>query len=277
MLLKMELLRRLIRAVGRYPWVTLLCLLAVVAGAVYARTLSARSDGQLTEPLKKSKIIETVYGIGTVTATRSWQLKLGTTLTIAEEFVDAGDEVKKGQKLLRIDRQLYTAPFDGTVTDLPFKPGETVPPGVMVTSVVDFRDRYLLVSMEQQGLIKIKRQQKARLSFDTIRNQSYEGQVDAVYSSSSGLFLVRINLSHLPEVILPGMTADVAITVDEHDNALVVPVAALDRGQVWVKREHGMPTAVPVRVGITDGALAEIISGEVQAGDRLIIRNRLAK
>jgi len=42
-----------------------------------------------------------------------------------------------------------------------------------------------------------------------------------------------------------------------------------DRRTVWVQRE-GKPTAVSIRVGVSDGSLTEVLEGELAAGDLLI-------
>jgi hypothetical protein len=64
--------------------------------------------------------VESVYGIGMVTATRSFQLKLGVTSTIRRLFVREGDQVRRGQQLADLDGVPFSAPFDGTITLLPF-------------------------------------------------------------------------------------------------------------------------------------------------------------
>jgi hypothetical protein len=112
------------------------------------------------------------------------------------------------------------------------------------------------------------------MSFDTIRQESYSGVVESIYSSG-GSFLARIDVSSLPKVVLPGMTADVAIQIRKQDNALIVPVAALINGDTLsVKRGAGAPKKVEVKVGIVDKAQAEIVSGDVREGDRVLIRSR---
>jgi len=106
--------------------------------------------------------------------------------------------------------------------------------------------------------------------------------------------------------LMPGMTANVSFTYAEKDDVLRVPNAALrfrappawtasttegaspaalatggghagrardqtprDRRTVWVA-VAGKPVAVPIRVGITDGSLTEVIEGELVAGALLI-------
>ncbi len=42
-------------------------------------------------------------------------------------------------------------------------------------------------------------------------------------------------------------------------------------GEVWVLDASGSPRAVPVRAGIGDGTVTEILSGELREGDQVII------
>lgn len=247
---------------------TVIVVAAVVLGI---RSIQSRNE-RVTEPLKKGSIVESVYGIGTVSPNRRFDLKLGVTSTIRRLYVQEGDQVKRGQLLVQLDDVNFNAPFAGTVTSLPFKPGETVFPPAVVLSLVDLRDRYLLVSIEQRGALRVRPDQKARISFDSMRGEAYDGEVESVYSNDNN-FLVRIDVSALPAQILPGMTADVAVAIAEHRDVLLAPVAAIDAGKVYVKRGAGGARAVEVKVGIADGTMAEIVAGDVHEGDRLVIPN----
>ena len=95
-----------------------------------------------------------------------------------------------------------------------------------------------------------------------------------------------------PELLLkPGMTATIKIVVDRRDDVLRVPDQALRYSpagraapsgssdartpldgwpQVWILRE-GRPTAVPVQLGLQDGAFTEIVKGDLKPGDDLIV------
>jgi multidrug efflux pump subunit AcrA (membrane-fusion protein) len=247
---------------------------AIVAAAAAVGWRATSQQGEtLSEPIKKGLIVESVYGIGTVTAIRSFQLKLGVTSTIQRVFVKEGDQVTRDQRLVDLDGVVFNAPFSGTITLLPFKTGETVFPQAVILSLVDLQDRYVLVTLEQQAALRVRRGQKAKLSFDSLREESYDGLVEAIYSSDNNFF-VRIGIGGLPSQILPGMTADVAIGITEHRDALIVPVAAIDAGKVYVKRGLGTST-VAVQTGIIDGAMAEIVGGDVREGERLAIRKKV--
>lgn len=246
----------------------LLLLTVVVISVLRA---NHRNDGALSEPIKRGTIAESVYGIGTVTATRSFQLKTAVPSAIRRLYVKEGDRVSQGQLLVELqDVSLFRAPFAGTVTSLPLKVGETVFAQSVILELADLQDRYLTVSLEQRGAIRVRPGQQARISFENMRGETYQGMVESVYSRGND-FLVRIDVSKLPPQILPGMTADVAIEIATRKDALLVPAAAIDNGTVRVKRERAKPVSVPIQVGVVDGAVAEIVSGEISEGDRLVL------
>jgi multidrug efflux pump subunit AcrA (membrane-fusion protein) len=249
--------------------------LVIVASAGAYRFVEDRSAGTLTPPVRRGPIVQSVYGIGTVTANRSYQLKPGVTGTLYNLWVKEGDTVARGSRLAQIDAVVYRAPFGGTIVNLPFKVGENVFANFPVLTLVDLLDRYLVVTLEQQGALRVKAGQKATMSFDSIRETRYNGVVQSVYSYGNA-FLARIDCSALPASVLPGMTSDVAIEIQEEPDALIVPVAALDRGNLWVKRGHAIPRRIPVKTGIVDKDLAQIVAGDLQPGDQLVLRRALS-
>jgi membrane fusion protein, macrolide-specific efflux system len=238
------------------------------------RQSSQSSKNQHYLPVKRGSIIESVYGIGTVTANRTFQFKLGAANSISELFVKEGNEVKKGDSLIRLEAdQLIKAPFDGTVTVLSYKVGENIFPEKVVVEVVDLKDRYLVVSLEQRGALRVQKGQKAKLSFDGLREQTIEGEVVSVYSSENN-FLIRIDIPNLPPQILPGMTADTAVGIRERTDVLLVPVAAIEEGYVYVKRATGQDK-VAIKTGIIDGVMAELTEGNLKEGDQLAVRRKI--
>ena len=272
----MEILRSIVSRIGRHPLVSILGVFFFIGLLIAARTISERNNGLLTEPLKKSSVMDSVYGIGTVTASRSYSIKPGVTQTLKNLYVKEGDLVKKGDRLANIDLIDYRAQFDGVVNYLPFKVGENVFAATPTLVVTDLSDRYVVVTLVQQGAMRIKPGQKAVLSFDSYREKKYDGVVKSVYSYN-GSFLARIDVDNLPAEILPDMTADVAIIIQNLENVLVIPTVAYDSGHVWVKRSTGIPTAVPVKLGVIDDLNAQVVEGDIHEGDQLIIRKKVGQ
>jgi HlyD family secretion protein len=84
------------------------------------------------------------------------------------------------------------------------------------------------------------------------------------------------------------MTAAIRIVVDRRDNVLRAPDQALRylpaghraqssgartsnaSSQIWILRD-GEPTAIPVQLGLDDGACTEVVKGDLEPGDEAIV------
>lgn len=252
----------------RKHWIWSLVILAAVVGLITAAR-AMKSYSNRVAP-KIGPMVESVYGIGTVTARHTYDLKLGVMDTLKKLCVDEGAEVKKGAALVAFeDNHLIHAPFGGVVTSLPYKEGETIFPQMTVLTVTDLKNPYVVVSLEQSGAIPVRRNQKALLSFESLRGQKLEGNVSAIYPKE-GEFFVNIEVPGLPDGILVGMTCDVAIQVASKESVLQVPIVAVDKGTVTVLK-GGIPNKVPVKLGATDGAWAEVTDNSVHPGDTLLL------
>lgn len=241
----------------------------LLSGGLFLYLFSRESKN--TVFVKRGNIIEGVYGIGTVMANRSYHLRSGVLSTITNIHINEGDEVKTGEPLLELDGKTYRAPFPGTVTYFPYKPQENVYPQVAILTLIDFKDRYLVVDLEQEAALRVRPGQTATLSFDSIRKQNFQGKVRSVYSQGQN-FLARINITDLPHSILPGMTADVAISITTHKNVLLIPVIALDGNQVHLKKGFfNRSKSKKVKIGVSDGNFAEILGNDLEPGDELEI------
>lgn len=253
-------------------WKICVLILSVVLGSMFASLTF--NNSVKTVSVRRGTIVESVYGIGTIMTYTSYQLRSGVLSTITNIHTQEGDQVKAGDPLLDLDGKIYRAPFPGTITYFPYRSQENISPQVTVLTLIDFRDRYLVVDLEQEAALRVRPGQTAVLSFDSIRKENYQGTVRSVYSQGQN-FLARIDVSDLPQFILPGMTADVAISMAIHKNALLVPIVALDGNFVHLK-EGFLSRARPlkVNVGISDGEFVEILGSSLKPGDELEVRNK---
>jgi HlyD family secretion protein len=82
-----------------------------------------------------------------------------------------------------------------------------------------------------------------------------------------------IDVSNADLKLKPGMTANVTVIAGQRENVLTIPNSALrfrpqtPRG-VW-KIEGEKLTPVPVRTGLTDGVVTEVVPGQLQEGDKI--------
>lgn len=218
---------------------------------------------------KVGPIVEAIYALGTVKSDDIYILKLGITSGITQLFVSEGDIVQKGQKLIVTESSTLTSPISGTVTRIYLDKGETVMPGIPVLTVMDLTKTFIQISLDQSSALRIKKGQKAELSFENLRGTKINGTVQKIYPSD-GQFLVRLETEALPLGILPGMTADVAIEVARREKAMLVPVNSIHRGQIRIIRD-GKTKTLNVKIGAVNGELAEIQDGQILEEDEILI------
>ena len=221
---------------------------------------------------KVGNVLESIYGLGTVSADELFNMRIGVATNIGDLYVKEGDQVTRNTALIKIDGHIMRAPIDGTVTRIAYKKGELVAQQVPIVTLVNLKLLYLEVNLEQQSVLRIKEGQKAYVSFETLRNEKYTGQVKTVYPRESQ-FIVRIELEKWPEGILPGMTADVAIAIGHKKDVLLIPINSINSGQV-TRLRNGRKEKLAVKLGAIDGEMAEVTSENISETDELIIRKK---
>ncbi len=145
----------------------------------------------------------------------------------------------------------YRAPFDGVITNLPVREGETVVPGIQNSpgsTLMTVADTSLItaeVKVDESDIVNVKLGQAAEVSIDAIPKQKFKGIVteiggNAVLRStgvstaqtvSSGQeakdFKVVIALQNPPPNVHPGLSATARITTANRSGVLAIPIQAL--------------------------------------------------
>lgn len=243
----------------------------VVAIAITASLLLRSGQVEYVNP-KYGPIVEAIYGLGKVKTDRVYEVKLAVIKTVKKNYVAEGATVKKGDRLVRFDDGLeFTAPFPGTVTLVAFHENQYVFPQQPVIRLEDLNTKYIEVSLEQQGALRVRPRLPVRVVFESIRGEVLSGTVSAIFSRNEE-FLAHIDVP-LAENILPGMTADVAIEVAHKDKALLVPLSAITDGRIKIRRE-GKRKTVKLTIGSVDGSWAEVIDGDVSLTDEIQVPRR---
>ena len=194
------------------------------------------------------------------------------------------------------------SPIDGTVVSRNVEMGQVIVTGKETPLFVVAET---LTAMQVNGNVSendvraINLGDKASFTVEAIPNHFFVGAITQLGRRSQTLahaptYDVVITAPN-PELLLkPGMTAMIKIVVDRRDDVLRAPDQALsyspaghaapssssgagtplDGGpRVWILRE-GRPTAVPVQLGLDDGAYTEIVKGDLKPGDELVISEK---
>jgi multidrug efflux pump subunit AcrA (membrane-fusion protein) len=248
-------------------WILCGCLgLVVVVSVAYW----ARSPRMKFEHPQRGPMVEAIYALGKVKSFRHFEVKIGVMDTVLSLPVREGDFVPAGANLVRLaGGAVFRAPFAGTVTMVSVDEGGTASPQTPLIRLEDLTRNFIEVSLEQQGALRVQKGQTARILLESLRSDNLQGEVTSVFPKNDE-FLAHIAVSGLQSNVLPGMTADVAIQVAMRENALLVPVAAVDNGKL-VRERAGRREKISVRIGGVDGRWAEVLEGDLRPDDRVLM------
>jgi HlyD family secretion protein len=145
----------------------------------------------------------------------------------------------------------YVAPYDGVVTNLPVREGETVimgiqsSPGSTLMTVADMSVITAEVKVDETDIVNVKLGQPAEVTIDAIPKKIFHGKVTEIGNNaivrSTGLstsqtttgsqeakdFKVVVTLTDPPANLRPGLSTTAKITTDTRKNAITIPIQAL--------------------------------------------------
>jgi HlyD family secretion protein len=183
------------------------------------------------------------------------------------------------------------SPVDGTVVSRNVTVGQTVAASFQTPTLfliaTDLTQMQVDTNVSESDIGGIKEGNRANFTVDAFPKRSFAGTVSQVRQSPQTLqnvvtydVVVSVNNSDL--ALKPGMTAATRVVTAERNDVLRVPSQALRYSpaglrdkpsahpQVWVLRDE-KPLAVAVTTGLDDDTFAEIVEGELQPGDKVIV------
>lgn len=194
--------------------------------------------------------------------------------SFADSLESASDNVKNAENKLTntqdsIDNYTITAPISGTVITKNAKVGDKVTKSTSGSStlavIYDLSAMTLEMSVDELDVRNVKAGQDVTITADAIEGVTFSGTVTNVslqssYSQGVTNYPVTITMTETGD-LLPGMNVDAEIILDKSENALVIPVGALMRGnRVYVKEDS--ETAKAALSGTTTDSA---VSGETPA------------
>ncbi len=145
----------------------------------------------------------------------------------------------------------YEAPFDGVITNLPVREGETVvigiqnSPGSTLMTLADMSVITSEVKVDETDIVNVKLGQSADVTIDAIPRKVFHGTVTEIGNNaivrSTGVatsqqsstsqeakdFKVVVTLLDPPPDLRPGLSSTAKITTATRENVLSVPIQAL--------------------------------------------------
>jgi HlyD family secretion protein len=150
-----------------------------------------------------------------------------------------------------LQKTSYAAPFDGVITNLPVREGETVvigiqnSPGSTLMTIADMSVITAEVQVDETDIVTVKLGQPAEVSIDAIPKKTFHGVVSEIGDNaivrSTGVatsqqstasqeakdFKVVVTLTDPPADLRPGLSATAKVTTATRPQALSIPIQAL--------------------------------------------------
>jgi HlyD family secretion protein len=242
---------------------------------------------------------------------------------------------------VNLSHTTISSPIDGIVVSRDINVGQTVAASLsaptLFTIANDLTQMQVIANIDQADIGLVEQAKTATFGVDAFPGKEFKGTIQQMRLNPQNVqnvvtYNVVLDVDNPEQKLKPGMTANLTIMIDERNNVLKVPNAALrfrpqtantqnssnsgdnnggqrpsraqrnaDGGQggqgsqgsqdrqenrltpssspviagqnrlVWVLGQDGKPQARRISVGLSDGSATEIVSGNLQEGDVIII------
>ncbi|HEY0709078.1 MAG TPA: efflux RND transporter periplasmic adaptor subunit [Polyangia bacterium] len=273
------------------------------ANQAVARANLTRADAGLYEAARQEARAQALFGRGVsgqqeldaaVASARSARAQLS-----AAQAQLAQASAARRQAELNLAFTEIVSPIDGVVISRNGDVGQTVAAAfqapVLFLLAENLEKMQVDTNVAEADVGRLQPNMPARFTVDAYPNEIFTGHVRQVRNAPQTLqnvvtYDAVIDVSNPELKLKPGMTANVSFVYAARDKALLVPNAALrfrpppdlveraraltgngrDSRRVVFVLEAGQARPVAVRTGVTDGALTEVLEGNLASGTPVI-------
>jgi HlyD family secretion protein len=207
----------------------------------------------------------------------------------------ARDQVEQKQAALaqtqiNLDHTTIRSPVDGVVVNRAVDVGQTVAATLqaptLFTIAQDLTRMQVEVSVDEADIGRIRPETPVTFTVDAFPGQVFTGTVSQIrkapqIAQNVVTYTVVVAVANPAARLVPGMTASVRFVTEQKVDVLKVPNTALrfrppgtpgsTTPVVWILGRDGRPVAAPVTLGISDGASTEIVRGDLEVGQAVLV------
>ncbi len=228
---------------------------ASLAEAVRAQKLGGVSDAEVTRQSLVAQRLERELAVEN--ETRAARL--------------ASLENQLAQKRRELGQATLTAPFDGAIAAVTTTPGDWLPVGTPVATLIS-RECIVEARLSEEYFAGLRVGQSATVRFLGYGGELHTAQVERVLPSSDPVtqrYTVVLKVQLPAEKLVPGLTGEVSIVTAQREAAAIVPRRAL-RGDIVLVADNGQVEERRVKVGFAGLERAEILEG-LRPGEHVIV------
>lgn len=258
-------------------WIGIILFLLFAAFVGYSIYQSAQEDEIVTvrtASVSTDSLTERVMTTGVIEPSETQEV-MGQGV-VSELSVSQGDTVEEGDALVSyMDGTSYTAQFDGTVTEVNVTEEEAdtnAQQGQASLVVANLDDLEVSLQLSRSDASLIEVDQQVEMDYG---NAIYEGVIHSIdpvateqqtQMGSSAMLGATVSFESDTDGLIAGFDIDVDIIVDSVDNALVIPIEALNYDEenqpyVYTIGSNNILTRVMIETGIQSDARIEVTDG----------------
>lgn len=205
------------------------------------------------------------------------------------------NEAQVSRDRANLNYSIIKSPISGVVIARDVDIGQTVAANfqtpILFQIAKDLSQMQINISVAEADIGQLHLDQKINFTVDAFLDRTFAGTVKQVrlnptIQENVVTYNVIAMVNNDDRTLLPGMTANISFIVNQKNNVLRVPNAALrykpsdtdatpsmkSSGPVIYQINNGRPDPINVTTGISDNNFTEIVDGQIKAGDNLILR-----
>ncbi|OJF91912.1 efflux RND transporter periplasmic adaptor subunit [Alkalibacterium sp. 20] len=266
-------------------WIGLILFLAFVGFVGYSIYSSQQEDNTVTVKTAEAveeDITETVVTSGIIEPSDTQEI-MGQGL-VTELTVAVGDIVEEGETLLSyMDGTTFEANFDGTVTQVNVSEDEAdtnAQQGRPSLVISNLNDLHTALQLSRSDSSEVAVDQAVLLTYNDTEYDGTLSEIDPIATqqqTQTGLSTqlgAEVTFDSDTTDLIAGFEIDVEIIVESKDNALIIPVEALNYDEnnepyVFIV-DNNVAERVAIETGIQSEADIEVVSG-LSAGNHVVL------
>ncbi|MDD4179960.1 MAG: efflux RND transporter periplasmic adaptor subunit [Candidatus Margulisbacteria bacterium] len=272
------------------------------------------AKGVIEEVISSSGVVDApVYELGTKLGGKIgvWKVRegdrvrAGQLLAELDSYEQAANDFQRTAKLYEqgvMSKQSYDAaktmfessriisPNAGIVAKIEFDEGETVVPGQMAVTVVNYDKSWIEAQIDEIDIANVKVGDRVKITSDVYPDKVFDGELYWIaplaelrkvggrvkMDEESYVFPCKVKFLGNHEDLKVNMSVNVDIATKKNPDALIVPREALiskdDKAYVFVINKFNRAKETKIEIGIRTVSSIEALSG-VAAGDQVAVSN----
>jgi len=251
-------------------------MIGVLIGFIIGKNqVSGESDSTTTTKIVETQVStqtieKTLTGSGQITAASTEKLSLSTSKYFKTMCVEEDDKVLAGDPILQYSNGTYlTANYDCVIVSYSVPDTGSICTSSHYVEVENLETLAMTLSIEESEINNVEVGQSVEIVLSAYEDVTYEGTITKInatgtYSSSGSSFTTTIQFENDGNAKV-GMSASCTILLQSVENAIAVPVAAVqtENGNKYVVivKSDGTTENVTIETGISDDSYVQVLSG----------------